>query len=114
MMTMKELFLKIEADTDLQDTFKKIMEEAAHDVNVAGKRIAQFAKEQGFDVTVEEILESFNSDAAAFGSQISDEEIDSVAGGLSWGALFSTMGQLCDGSGINSAISWQQLACARR
>ncbi|MDD3169016.1 MAG: Nif11-like leader peptide family RiPP precursor, partial [Eubacteriales bacterium] len=66
MSTMKELYLKVAADESLQAKVNKIFETA---------------KEQGFDVTVEEIFEFFNSGEVASGSQMSDEELDSVAGG---------------------------------
>lgn len=81
MSTMKELYLKVAADESLQQKVNKIFEAAGEDADIAGKKLVEFAKEQGYDVTVEEIGEFFKTMSEGTDGQLSDEDLDAVAGG---------------------------------
>lgn len=81
MTKMKELYKKVAADADLQQKVSKILEAAGEDADAAGKNLVAFAKEQGYDVTVDEIKEFFNSLSEISDGPLSEEELDVVAGG---------------------------------
>jgi len=81
MRTMKELYLKVAADESLQQKVNKIFEAAGEDADAAGKKLVEFAKEQGYDLTVKEIGEFFKTMSEGTDGQLSDEELDAVAGG---------------------------------
>jgi predicted ribosomally synthesized peptide with nif11-like leader len=78
---MKELYRKVAADSGLQEKFEKILEEAGGNAGAAGKKLVEFAKDQGYEVTPKEISEFFKSMSEAADGPLSDEELDSVAGG---------------------------------
>ena len=81
MSTMKELYLKVAAEESLQEKVNKIFEAAGEDGGAAGKKLVEFAKEQGYVVTLKEIGEFFQTMAEASDVQLSDAELDAVAGG---------------------------------
>ena len=75
---IKELYQKVAADNVLLEKFQAILKDA----EAAGKKATEekliaFAKEAGYDVTIEEVQ--------AFGAQskgeLNDDELDVVAGG---------------------------------
>ena len=81
MSAMKELYLKVAADAVLQEKVSRIFEIAEKDADGAGKKLVAFAREQGYEVTVEEIDEFFGSMAEKSNEQLSEEELEAVAGG---------------------------------
>ncbi len=81
MSAMKDLYKKVAADAGLQEKFERILAEAGGDAGVAGKKLVEFAKEQGYEVTPKEISEFFKSLSEASGGPLSDDDLDSVAGG---------------------------------
>ena len=116
MSKMKELYLKVVADENLQQKVNKIFEAAGEDADIAGKKLVEFAKEQGYDLTVEEIGEFFQTMSEASDGKLSDAELDAVAGGKGSGGgiLNSSMinPQACGGRGDNAAISVISLGAA--
>ena len=82
MVKMKELYEKIAGDSTLQAKFGEIL----NDAEKAGRqatdlRLAAFAKEAGYDISAEEMRESFRDLAEKRNGELSDSELDSVAGG---------------------------------
>jgi predicted ribosomally synthesized peptide with nif11-like leader len=58
---MKELYEKVAKDSDLQQKFAEIMKDAENaGKEETGKKLVAFAKEQGFDLTVDEIRDFFS------------------------------------------------------
>lgn len=80
MSKMKELYEKVAGDSDLQAKFAEIMKGAAEEEATKEKLIA-FAKEAGYDVAVEEMQAFFKGLAEAEKGELSDTELDQVAGG---------------------------------
>ena len=119
MSKMKELYLKVAADESLQEKVNKILEAAGKNVDAAGKNLVEFAKEQGYDVTVEEIGEFFKTISEASDGKLSDEELDAVAGGKGGGGGIVNSSlinpQACGGREDNplmSIISLKAVICA--
>lgn len=82
MSKMKELYEKVAGDRVLQAKFEVILnraEKAGEDET--GKKLLAFAKEAGFDVTVDEIKSFFNKLNENRSAELSDSELDAVAGG---------------------------------
>jgi len=80
MSKMNELYAKVAADSVLQEKLGKIMGNA-DDEAALGEKLVAFAKEQGFDVTASDIEEFFKSLTKPANGELSEEELDSVAGG---------------------------------
>jgi len=74
MSNMNELYKKVAADAGLQEKANKILETAASDPDALGKKLVEFAKEQGYDVTVEEIHEFFKPTDG----QLSEEDVKQI------------------------------------
>ncbi len=85
-MKIKELYAKVAADAALQEVFAKILAETANDTDTQGKKLVEFAKGLGYDVTVEEIAEFFAAQAEKNG-ELAEEDLDAVAGGKSPGGI---------------------------
>jgi predicted ribosomally synthesized peptide with nif11-like leader len=81
MSAMKELYLKVAADKSLQEKVNKIFEAAGEDADVAGKNLVEFAGEQGYTITVKELGKFFQAMSEAPDAELSEEELDAVAGG---------------------------------
>lgn len=82
MSQMKELYEKVAKDGSLQAKFNAIINGAEQ----AGKEatnqaLLAFAKEEGFDVSLEEMQEFFQNLAQPKDGELSDLELDMVAGG---------------------------------
>jgi predicted ribosomally synthesized peptide with nif11-like leader len=78
MSKMKELYKKVAADSALREKFAGIMKE-----EVTEEKLTTFAKEAGYDVTIEEMQEFFRGLAESKEGTLSDAELDQVAGGKS-------------------------------
>lgn len=107
MSKMKELYGKVAADSALRAKFAEIMKDAEAAGEEATKgRLTAFAKEAGYDITMEEMQEFFKGLAESKEGELSDTELDQVAGGKSdegIGAVVTsviTLGVFC---GIGSA-----------
>lgn len=101
MLRMKELYEKVAADKALQEKFAEIMKES----EAAGKeeteaKLSAFAKDAGYDVTLEEMQTFFKELAENENGNnvLTDVELDQVAGGKSMGFIsvsIVTMGIFC-------------------
>lgn len=89
MSKMKELYEKVAADSTLQNKFAAIMEgaEKAGEETTNAKLLA-FAKEAGYDVTLEEMQTFFKGLTENSTRDLSDAELDMAAGGRSQGWYF--------------------------
>lgn len=103
MSQMNELYEKVSQDTTLQEKFNKIMqdEEEAGEQKT-GERLVAFAQEAGFSVNLEEIQGYFKDLVEKKDGQLSDVELDMVAGGK------STIG----GLGIACTVVTVGIGCA--
>jgi predicted ribosomally synthesized peptide with nif11-like leader len=82
MEKMMELYQKVAGDKTLQEKFGEILNNAEQAGQKAtDSKLVEFAKEAGFDVSAEEIREFFNTAAEKGSGELSDSELDSVAGG---------------------------------
>ena len=82
MENMKSLYEKVSTDTRLRQRFKEIIrnDEKAGAEEMKEKLIA-FAREAGFDITIEEMKEFFSLKKEETGGELSEAELDMVAGG---------------------------------
>ena len=84
MSQMKALYEKVAADLTLQAKFKSIMEGAKEAGEEAtGQALLAFAKEAGFPLGLEEIQTFFREATEQQEGELSDQELDMVAGGKS-------------------------------
>lgn len=84
MSKMKELYEKVSKDGALQSKFNAIL----NDMKQVGEQatnqaLLAFAKEEGFDVSLEEMQEFFQSLSKPKEGELSELELDMVAGGKS-------------------------------
>ena len=80
MSKMNELYLKVAADAGLQEKANKIFE-ATEDGAATVAKLVEFAKEQGYEVTAEEVKEFFKSLSEKSNGELNDEDLEAVAGG---------------------------------
>lgn len=78
---MKELYAKVAGDSALQAKFAEIMKEAAEAGEETKEKLTNFAKEAGFEVIREEMEEFFKKLGEKPAGELSDAELDAVAGG---------------------------------
>lgn len=88
MSGMKALYEKVAGNSVLQARFGQILIQSEQ----AGKeateeKLAAFAKEQGFDLSLSEMTEFFQSLSNKEQGELSDLELDLVAGGKSLGGM---------------------------
>lgn len=84
MSKMQELYEKVAADSALQKKFTEIMKDAGAAGEAATKeKLTAFAKETGYGITVDEMQEFFKGLVEAKKGELSDVELDQVAGGKS-------------------------------
>ena len=84
MSQMKELYETVAADQVLQEKFKNIMEGAKEAGEEAtGQALLEFAEEAGFSVSLAEAQEFFLNPPQSQEGELSDQELDLVAGGKS-------------------------------
>lgn len=84
MSQMKELFEKVSKDTTLQAKFSMIMKDTENTGEETTKeKLIAFAKDTGYDVTLEEMKEFFKDLSNNMEGELSDAELDMVAGGKS-------------------------------
>lgn len=106
MSQMKELYEKVAADVTLQEKFKDIIKNAeAAGKEETGLKLVAFAKDAGYDVTVEEVKAFFGEQNTS--GELADAELEMVAGGKQspgqW--LDDTIGKLVDfGNDIKDAF----------
>ena len=90
MSQMKELYDKVARDNTLQMKFIQIIENPEHlsTAEVGGRQVA-FAKELGYEVTAGEIDEFFAHLSEQASGELSEMELDMVAGGKSNSGVFN-------------------------
>jgi predicted ribosomally synthesized peptide with nif11-like leader len=82
MSQMKELYQKVSEDSVLQAKFADIMKDAEQDDQEAtGEKLVAFAKEAGYGVTIEEMKEYFKDLSEKQSGELTETELDMVAGG---------------------------------
>lgn len=83
MSNMKELYDKVAADLTLQEKFLEIMDGAeAAGGDVIKQKLIGFAKDAGYDVTLDEIRDLFQEKMTeSKEGALSEAELDMVAGG---------------------------------
>ena len=105
MSKMQELFEKVSKDNALQEKFSAIMKDAEK----AGKeeteaKLTAFAKEVGYVVSVEEMQTFFKELAEKGKDELSDSELDMVAGGKTQGWVAFSIGTVGIGCALGSII----------
>jgi predicted ribosomally synthesized peptide with nif11-like leader len=81
MNKMKELYEKVAKDNALQAKFNAILSEAEKaGEEVTKQKLLAFAKEAGYEVSLDEMKDFFKGLTEANG-ELSDSELDQVAGG---------------------------------
>jgi predicted ribosomally synthesized peptide with nif11-like leader len=81
MEKMQELFEKVSKDVTLQKKFAAIIEDAEAEEEATKKKLINFAKDLGYNITIEEILNYFKELSEDKEGELSDAELDMVAGG---------------------------------
>lgn len=82
MEKMKELYQKVANDSELQAKFAEIMKDAEKaGVEAAKEKLTAFAKEAGFEVSIDDMKEFFAALSLKKEGTLSDVELDMVAGG---------------------------------
>lgn len=82
MNRMKELYEKVSRYSPMQEKLARIIRDAERaGLEETKKKLAAFAQEHGYDVTIKEMQEYFREIAEERASELSDAELDIVAGG---------------------------------
>jgi len=82
MSKMKELYEKVAGDSVLQAKFSEIMKKSGEKGSEATvESLVAFAKEEGYDVGSDEITKFFKEFTEKSEGELSDTELDAVAGG---------------------------------
>jgi predicted ribosomally synthesized peptide with nif11-like leader len=82
MEKMKELYQKVAADPILRNKYKTILQETGKtEADENEKKLLAFAKEAGYDVTFSEMLDFFKDMSDPDAGELSESELDMVAGG---------------------------------
>lgn len=79
---MKELYQKVAGDSALQSKFNEIINNAEKSgADETQKKLLIFAKESGYDISIEELQSFFRDLTEQHQNELSDTELDMVAGG---------------------------------
>ena len=89
MSKMKELYGKVAGDSALQAKFADIVKEAEAARVKTQEKLVAFAKEAGYEISLEEAQEYFQSLSDKKEGELSDMELDAVAGGKSGGGILT-------------------------
>lgn len=81
MEKMQELFEKVSKDVTLQKKFAAIIKDADSEEEATKKELVNFAKDIGYDITIEEMQNYFKELSEDKKGELSDAELDMVAGG---------------------------------
>lgn len=105
MEKMKELYDKVAGDKALQTKFEEIMNNAEHvDKEETELKLVAFAKEAGYDVNIDEMSAFFKQLVDKDKGQLSDAELDMVAGGKSLSGIFHVFSSVAS-AGISCAVN---------
>jgi predicted ribosomally synthesized peptide with nif11-like leader len=119
MEKMKELYEKVAGDSGLQTKFAEIMKEAETARVSTQEKLALFAKEAGYDISVEEAQEYFKLLSEQKEGELSDVELDAVAGGKSSDGVLTiiasvvTVGVACAALSAKETYEAGHAACDR-
>jgi predicted ribosomally synthesized peptide with nif11-like leader len=92
MKQMEELYRKVADDTVLQAKLATAMKDADKVGEYAAKQnLTAFAKDAGYDIKMEEMQAFFKDLAEKETEELSDAELDMVAGGKSQGYLVASI-----------------------
>jgi predicted ribosomally synthesized peptide with nif11-like leader len=81
---MKELYEKVAKDSALQEKFNSIMKDSEKmGEEAAGEKLTAFAKEAGYEISLDEMKAFFTELSGKDKGELSDTELDMVAGGKS-------------------------------
>lgn len=84
MSRMQELYETVAADSVLQSKFAEILKDAEMaEESVTNGKLIEFAKESGYDVTLDEMKDFFQAMAETENGVLGEAELDMVAGGKS-------------------------------
>ena len=84
MEKMKELYHKVATDPTLRNKYNTIIQDAEKtEADESEKKLLALAKEAGYDVTLSEMLDFFKDMSAPDAGELSESELDMVAGGKS-------------------------------
>jgi len=87
---MKELYWKVAADSVLQDKFAEIVRNAENEnKETVAEKLVEFAKESGYEATIEELKAFLEREG-----ELSDSELDMVAGGKSQNGRGNVIGSV--------------------
>lgn len=110
MEKMNALYEKVAGDSELLEKFEAIMRDAEKAGEAAtGEKLLSFAKDAGFEVTWDEVKAFFQELVEKSKEEMSEVELDMVAGGKSWGGKITiiasvfTFGLSCAGLALTSA-----------
>lgn len=85
MSKMQELYKKVAGDSALQEKFNAIIKDSGKAGEAATKeRLTAFANEAGYEISLDEMKAFFTELSDKEKGQLSDAELDMVAGGKSW------------------------------
>ena len=88
MSGMIALYEKVAGNSVLQAKFSQILAQSEQDgKELTEDKLVAFAKEQGFDLSLSEMSEFFQSLSHTEQGELSDLELDLVAGGKSMGGI---------------------------
>lgn len=92
MSQMKELYEKVAKDGALQEKLNVILKEAEEaGQEETNTKLVAFAKDAGFDPSIQEMQEFFAGLAAKRDGELSNLELDMVAGGKSEGGTLNVL-----------------------
>lgn len=84
MSKMQELYNKAAKDPALQEKFNQILTEKEKDGDKGTEeKLLQFAKREGYEISIEEMKAFFEGMVTKEQGELSDTELDQVAGGKS-------------------------------
>jgi predicted ribosomally synthesized peptide with nif11-like leader len=120
MSKMQEFYQKVSKDLTLQDKFNQIMESAEKDgAETTEQKLLQYAKAAGYEIEIVEMQAFFEGMVTQASGELSDAELDQVAGGKSttggWVVVASvvTLGTFCAIGSLVAELSEGQGQCAK-
>lgn len=95
MSKIRELYEKVSKDATLQERIDEILKDAeAAGQDATAAKLVEFAKNTGYDISIQEMQEFFQSFAAKKEGELSDLELDMVAGGKSTEGIMYVVGSV--------------------
>lgn len=102
MSMMQELYTKVAGNSALQEKFNQILKDADNvGTSATEQKLLDFAQAEGYEISIEEMGAFFQSLSENRAGELSDMELDQVAGGKSTQGTQSiyisvvTLGTIC-------------------